>query len=79
MVWNPLPTKGQGALDHGGGGLVRQNITMGKILNEFFDENGKTSTTDGKKGLKYFHPNWKSWCLMDSKHGKCAPIIKWKQ
>jgi hypothetical protein len=22
---------------------------------------------------------WKLWCVMDSKHKKCAPIVEWKQ
>jgi hypothetical protein len=36
-------------LDHGGGKLVKQNFMVGQILNEFLEEEGKTSATDRKK------------------------------
>ncbi len=28
--------------------------------------------------LKTLWPNWKLWCVMDSKHNKCAPIVRWR-
>jgi hypothetical protein len=33
---------------------------------------------DGRRHLKPSSPNWKSWYVMDSKHSKCDPIVKWK-
>jgi hypothetical protein len=48
-----------------------------KFSNNFFEE-GETSTMDGKKIFKTFGPNWKSWCVMDSKHNKCVPIVGWR-
>jgi hypothetical protein len=43
------PQKDEGTLDHGGDGLVGQNFMVGQILKEFLEEEGKMSTTDGKR------------------------------
>jgi hypothetical protein len=64
-------------VDHGGGKLVRGNFMVGQILEELVEEKRKTCTMDGRSHSKPFDPNWKPWCVMDSKHSKCAPIIKW--
>jgi hypothetical protein len=80
MVCCPLSTKGQGALDHRGGELVGKNFMVGQIFEEkLVQKKGKACTMDGKKSSKPFGPNWKSWCLMDFRHNKCAPIVGRKQ
>jgi hypothetical protein len=54
-----LSTRGQGALDHGGGKLVGENFMVGQILKEFLEKEGEISTMDGRRCLKPFGPNWK--------------------
>ncbi len=78
MVWCPLSTKGLGTLDHKGGGLVGKKFMVGQILEEFFKEEGQTSTMDGKRCSKPFGPNWKLWCIMDSNHNIYVPIVGWR-
>ncbi len=79
MVWCPLSTEGQGALDHKGGKLVGKKFMVGQILEKLVEKKGKACTMDGRRHLKPSSPNWKLWCVMDSKHNKCVPIIKWRQ
>ncbi len=78
MVWNPLSTKGQGVLDHEGGGLVGQNFIVRKNFKFKKKKEGKSNTMDGRRHLKPFHPNLKLWCVMDAKHDKCVPIIRYR-
>ncbi len=78
MVWCPLSTKGQGAFNHTGGEIVGENLTVGKILEELVKEKNKDCTMDGRRHSKPSSPNCKLWCVMDSKHNKCAPIVMWK-
>jgi hypothetical protein len=66
-------------LDHRGGELVRENFTISQILKELVEEKGETCTMDGKRRSKPSSPNWKPWCVMDSKHNKCIPIVEWSQ
>jgi hypothetical protein len=73
------PQKGQGALDHKGGELVGEKFMVNQILEELVKEKGETFTMDGKRHSKPFSPNWKPCCVMDSKHSKCVPIVKWSQ
>jgi len=65
-------------LDHEGGGLVGQNFIMGKKFQIVFEKEGKISTMDGRKHSKPFCLDWKLWHLMDSKHEKCVPIIRYR-
>ncbi len=51
---------------------------VGQIFEELVEE-GKACTMDGKRSSKPFGPNWKSWCVMDFRHNKFAPIVGWKQ
>jgi hypothetical protein len=37
MVWCPLSTKGQGALDHRGGEIVAKNFIVGQIFEELVE------------------------------------------
>ncbi len=78
MVWCPLSTKRQGALDHEGGELVGKKFMVGQILKELVKKEGEACTMDGRRHLKPFGPNWKLWCVMDSKHNKCAPFVGWR-
>jgi hypothetical protein len=50
---------------------------MGQILKKLVEEKGEACTMDGKRQSKPFSPNWKPWCVMDSKHNKCVPIVGW--
>ncbi len=34
---------------------------------------------NGRRCSKPSSSNWKPWCVMDSKHNKYVPIIRWKQ
>jgi hypothetical protein len=34
---------------------------------------------DGRRHSKPFSPNWKLWCVMNSKHSKCAPVVRCRQ
>jgi hypothetical protein len=52
---------------------------VGQILKKLVEKEGKACTMDGRRHLKPFGPNWKPWCVMDSKHNKCAPIVGWRQ
>jgi hypothetical protein len=79
IVRCPLYTKGQGTLDHGGGELVGENFMVGQIFEELAKEESEAYTMDERKHSKPSSPNWKPWCVIDSKHSKCAPIIGWKQ
>ncbi len=63
VVWCPLSIKREGALDHGGGGLMGENFMVGQIFEEFLEEEGKTNTMDGRKRLKPSNPYYKSWLL----------------
>jgi len=74
-----LSIKGLGALDHRGGKLVGENFMVGIYFEELVEEKGKACTINGKRCLKPYSPNWKPWCVMDSKHSKCAPIVRWRQ
>jgi hypothetical protein len=38
MVWSPLSIKGQGTLDHRGGGLVGQSFMVGQIHRNILEE-----------------------------------------
>jgi hypothetical protein len=60
MVWCPLFTKGQGALNHEGGELVGENFMVGQIFEKLIKEEGKSYNMDGRRCLKPFSPNWKS-------------------
>ncbi len=66
-------------MDHKGGKLVRENFMVGQILKKLVEEKGKTYTMDERKCSKPFKPNWNPWCVMDSKHIKCPPIVRWGQ
>ncbi len=77
IVWCPLSTKRQGTLHHKGGELVGENFMVGQIFEELDEEEGEAYTMDERRHSKPFSPNWKLWCVMDSKHNKCAPIIRW--
>jgi hypothetical protein len=79
MVRCFLFTKEQGALDHEGRKLVEENFMVGQIFKELVEEEGKACTMDRRRPLKPSGPNWKSGCVMDSKHIKCAPIVEWRQ
>jgi hypothetical protein len=79
MVWCLLSTKRQGALDHKGGKLVGENFMVGQIFEELVEEKGEASPWMEKRPLKPYSPNWKLWCVMDSKHNKCALIVRWRQ
>jgi hypothetical protein len=57
---------------------VKENFMMGQILEELVEEKREGYTMDGRRHLKPF-PNWKPWCVMDSKHSKCVPIDGWSQ
>ncbi len=50
---------------------------MGQILKKLVEEKGEACTMDGRRHSKPFSPNWKPWCVMDSKHNKCVPIVGW--
>jgi hypothetical protein len=52
---------------------------VGQIFKELVKEKGEACTMDGKRHSKPFCPNWKLWCVTDSKHNKCAPIVEWRQ
>jgi hypothetical protein len=73
------PQKGQGALDHEGGELVGKKFMMGQIFEELVKKKGKACTMDGRKCSKPYSPNWKLWCVMDSKHNKCVLVVGWRQ
>jgi hypothetical protein len=66
-------------VDHRGGKLVGKNFIVSQIFEELVEEEGEICTMDGKRHLKPSGPNWKLWCVMDSKHNKCVPIVGWKQ
>ncbi len=66
-------------MDHEGGELVGKKFMVGQILKESIEKKSKTCTTDGKRCSKPFGPNLKLWCIMDSKHDKCVPIVGWRQ
>jgi hypothetical protein len=72
MVQCPSSTKGQGALEHKNGELVGENFMVNQILKELVEEKGKAYTMDGRRCSKPSRPNWKPWCVMDSKHNKCV-------
>jgi U3 small nucleolar RNA-associated protein 14 len=78
MVLCLLSTKGQGAIYHRGGEIVGENFMMGQIFEELVEEKNKACTMDGKRHSKPSSPNWKLWCVMDSKHNKCALVVEWK-
>jgi hypothetical protein len=44
-------------LDHKSGGLVGKSFMVGEIHKEFFKEKVETSTMDGRKHSKPYHPN----------------------
>jgi hypothetical protein len=58
---------------------VGEKIMVSQILDKFIKVENEACIMDGKRHLKPFSPNWKSWCVMDSKHSKCAPIVRWKK
>ncbi len=62
-------------MDHGGGELVGENFMVGQIFDALVKKESKACTMDGRRRLKPSSPNWKPWCVMDSKHNKCAPIV----
>jgi hypothetical protein len=74
-----LSIKGQGALDHRGGELMVENFMVGQIFEKLVEEEGDTCIMDGRRQSKSSSPNWKLWCVINSKHNKCAPIVRWKQ
>ncbi len=78
MAWCVLFTKGQGAVGHRGGKLLGENFMVGQIFEALVEEEGEACTMDGRRYSKPFGPNWKSWCVMDSKHNKCVPIVRWR-
>jgi Fe-S-cluster containining protein len=51
---------------------VGENFMVGWIFGKMVKEKGEACTMDGRRWLKPSHPNWKPWCVMDSKHNKCA-------
>ncbi len=57
MVWCLFTIKGQGAMNRGGGKLVRGNFMVGQILQELVEEKNKTYTMDGRSHSKPFDPN----------------------
>ncbi len=52
---------------------------VGLILKKLVKEKNKACTMDGRRHSKPSRPNYKPWCVMDSKQRKCAPIVGWKQ
>jgi hypothetical protein len=52
---------------------------VGQIFEELIEEKGEASPWMEKRPLKLYNPNWKLWCVMDSKHNKCALIVRWRQ
>ncbi len=78
MVWCLLFIEGQGALDHGGGKVVREIFMVGQIFEVLIKEKGEACTMNGRRCSKPYSPNWKLWFVMDSKHNKCAPIVGWR-
>jgi hypothetical protein len=65
-------------VDHRDGKLVGKKFMVGQIPEELVEEEGEACTMNGRRRLKPFGPNWKLWCVMDSKHNKCVPIVKWR-
>jgi hypothetical protein len=59
-------------LDHRNGEIVGENFMVGQILEEFVEEKGEACTMDGRRCSKPSRPNWKPWCVMDSKHNNCV-------
>jgi hypothetical protein len=66
-------------MDHKGGKIVGNFFIMGQNFKELVEKEGEICTMDGRRHLKHFGPNWKLWCVMDSKHNKCVPIVGWRQ
>jgi len=64
-------------LNHEGGKLVGENFMVGQIFKKLVKEKGEACTMDEKRHSKPSTSNWKLWCVMDSKHSKCAPVIRW--
>jgi hypothetical protein len=58
---------------------VGDKFMVSQIFEKLVKEEGKVYTMDGKRHSKPSKPNWKSSCVMDSKHSKCAPIVGWRQ
>jgi hypothetical protein len=56
---------------------VGENLMVGQILEKLVDKKGEACTMVGKRCLKPSSPNWKLWCVLDSKHNKCVPIARW--
>jgi hypothetical protein len=54
-----------------------ENFMVGQIFKKLIEEKSEACTMDGKRQLKPSSPNWKPWCLMDSNHNKCVPILEW--
>jgi hypothetical protein len=49
---------------------VGENFMVGQIFEELVEEDNEACTMDGIRHSKPFGPNWKLWCVMDSKHNK---------
>jgi hypothetical protein len=58
---------------------VGKKFMVGQILEELIEEKGEACTMNGRRCSKPSSPNWKPWCVMDSKHNKCVPIVGWRQ
>jgi hypothetical protein len=56
-----------------------KKIHGGPNFQRISQKKGEISTMDVRRRSKPSSPNWKPWHLMDSKHKKCVPIIRWKQ
>jgi hypothetical protein len=56
-----------------------KTFMVGQIFEELVSKKGDICTMDGRRCLKSSGPNLKLWCVMDSNHSKCVPIIMWKQ
>jgi len=64
MIWCPLSTKGQGALDHRNGELVGKNFMVSQILKKLIELKGEACTKDGRRCSKPSRPNWKPCVLL---------------
>ncbi len=47
---------------------MEENFMVGQIFEELVEEKGETCTMDGRRQSKPFGPNWKLWCVINSKH-----------
>jgi hypothetical protein len=49
---------------------VGENFMVGQSFEELVEEDNEACTMDGIRHSKPFGPDWKLWCVMDSKHNK---------